>query len=95
MYSALPRFETGDTRQFSVVYSAAPSTPLLTIVTRSGDGLALVHSALGVSSNVVAFYAYFTMPASLGLYYTTWVASFTAGPIVLRDRFRVVNAAQV
>jgi hypothetical protein len=89
-----PRFETGDTRQFTVVYSAAPTTtPLLTITTRSsGLPSALVFSAAGVSSSAFAYFAFVTFPGSLGTYDYTWVASFAGvGPVIERGLFQVVH----
>jgi hypothetical protein len=89
MSTPIPRVPGGTTKQFLVVYSTTPSVPLFTLHTGSGDGT-LVYSATGTASSTAA-HAFYTFPASAALYVSTWTASFTAGPVILRDYVQVVR----
>lgn len=82
----LAKYEWGDTRQFSVVFSSQPSTPTLAIWGGSGNST-LVGSPLVSASATNAYYAFFTMPGSSQLLTAEWVASFAAGPVVVRQLF--------
>jgi hypothetical protein len=90
MSAPIPRFEAGDTRQFSVTYSGPPSTPYLAIKVGSGDGT-LVYSVTAAASTATEFYAFWTLPSTAALYTVTWVASYTAGPVVLRDYMQAIR----
>ena len=87
-----PRFEIGDTRQFTFVTSVTPgTTPIFTVFAGSGDAV-VVYSGAAQSSGSGMFYSYFTIPNSTNALYTwQWVASYTAGPIVDRGSFQGVR----
>jgi hypothetical protein len=90
MPTAPPTFEPGDTRQFTIVYSAAPSVPILSITAGSGDTI-VVGTWTGQASSALAYYAFVTLPQSRGVYTATWVASFTVGPVIARQLFVVAR----
>lgn len=87
------RIEHRDTRQFTAVYSVAPSTaPLFSM--RAGSGFAtLVASLVGTASSTTAYYAYHTFShAIFGLYAWEWTASYTSvGPVVERGVVDIVS----
>jgi hypothetical protein len=87
MGDAFGRYEVGNTKQFHVTYSAAPTTPHFDVW--AGSGMAtLVASEQAQSSSSTAFYAFFTMPDSEGMPHAfTFTASFTGGPVVDRGNF--------
>ena len=93
MADAFPRLTAGDTRQFTVTYSAAPSTPVLTIWTGSGAGSVVSTQAM-VASSSTAFYAFVRVDTP-GYYQWLAVASFTSGPVLLppgnQGLFKVVD----
>ncbi len=93
MAKPMPRFEIGDTRQFTVAYSSAPtSTPYLAIYCGSGDGT-LCSSQTGATSSTTAFYAFYTLPSSRVTYYYTWIASFSgSGPKMLAGQFQAIKS---
>lgn len=86
MSTAYPRVEAGGVKQLTVQYSAAPSTPVLTLYAGSGSSI-IVGSGTVQSSSSTDFYAFVTMPISRMVVGVEWVASFTSGPVV--DRFCV------
>lgn len=90
MSDRIKRFEQGDTRQFTIAFSSAPSTPLFTVHAGSGAGT-LINSETAATSNATNFYAFYTMPTSNDLYAYTWVASFTSGPVIERGWFQVIK----
>lgn len=56
-----PRFEVGDTKLFSAVYSVAPAAaPLFNVFV----GSLLVASAMAITSGSTLYYAFFTIPDS-------------------------------
>lgn len=90
MSSSLPRLELGTTKLFSVTYSTAPTTSAYLAIHAGSGAATLVHCAQGVSSDSgLTWGAHFTIPASSQVVYTyTWVASFGAGPVVVRGQFQ-------
>ncbi len=91
MANAAPRIEALDTRKFVAVYSATPSTPVLTLTAGSGDGFLVASITATVSANGTACHAFYTFPASRMLYAWTWTASFTNGPILFRGLVQVIQ----
>ena len=84
------RFDVGDTRQFTVAYSQAPSTtPYLAIYTGSIN-TTLVSSQTASTSSTTTFYAFWTLPTSRLFYTFAWVASFSQGPVVNRGMFQAI-----
>lgn len=85
-------FETGDTRQFTWTSCVAPDAKPVFGVVEPFSGTT-VASLIAGQSSTVAFYAFYTMPASLGIYLYTWTATKTLGssvyPFVDRGKFRV------
>ncbi len=84
----MPKFEGGQTRQFTVTYSVAPSTPNFALYTGSGNGT-LVHSRLATASSTTAFYEFVTLPNSQQFYGYQWTASYTSGVDVIRGLIKV------
>ena len=91
MAAPIPRFQTGDTRQFSIVYSVAPgTTPLFTVRQGSGIGT-LVYSTSAASSSSTAWFAFHTLTSCERVHTAEWVASYTNGPVVNRDFFKPIR----
>lgn len=84
-------YEAGDTVQFTWVSTVAPSSvPSFAVYNNSG---VLVASETGQQSASTAFYAFYTMTDSPGLWFMgEWVASHTVAsslrPFVERFRFK-------
>lgn len=93
MANPIARFEAGDTRQWTVGYSSAPTTtPRLSIFAGSGNGICVVSLQLATASSATDFYTFWTLPASRLIYAYAWVASFTgAGPVVIAGMFQVLK----
>ena len=69
----IPVFEKGDTQQFTWIASVAPdAAPNLGIT--EPFSLTTIHSALSISSSATEFYAFITMPDSVGIYLFEWRA---------------------
>ncbi len=69
----IPVFEAGDTQQFTWTSCVAPdAAPNLGIT--EPFSLTIIHSALSISSSATDFYAFFTMPVSVGIYLFEWRA---------------------
>lgn len=93
MANPIPRFETGDTRMFSVTFSTAPGTaPLFTITCGSGAST-LVQSITCTSSSSTQWFAMFTITANSPnlMYRYAFVASYTDGPVVNAGLFHAVR----
>jgi hypothetical protein len=86
------RVEQGDSRQFTITYSVAPTTtPLFTMRADSGYSV-LVASKVGTSSSTTDFFAFHTFSHGIvGLYCWTWTASYASvGPVVERGVVNVI-----
>lgn len=97
MAEAIPRFEAGATKEFTITYSVAPGiTPALTIRVGSDSGSVAATPTVNGSQGVAAdsgriWTGYWTMPSSrMQLYTFTWVTSFAVGPVLHRGWFQVV-----
>lgn len=90
--STIAVFERGDTLQFIWESSVAPDAAPLFSVTEPFSKTA-VHSATSLQSATTAYYAFFTMPLSLGTYLFEWKAVKTlqgsAYNFIDRGTFRV------
>lgn len=89
MSEPFDRFEVENTKQFTITYSLAPGTaPHFTIYSDSGY-TAVVHSVTATQSSTTAFFAFFTVPDSVGLPHVwEFVSSaFTGGPLINRGTF--------
>jgi hypothetical protein len=91
MVASIPRYEVGDTRMFTVVYSTAPTTPVFTVRQGSGEGV-LIESKTATASSTSMFFAYHTMVDCQQVYTYQWVASYTGGPVVDRGYFKVIKS---
>lgn len=91
MSAPITRVEVLGTKKFFTVFSSAPSTPIFSLWTGSGDGTCVYSATATASANGTAFHAYYTFPASRTLYVAMWVASFTAGPVVYRDYVQTIK----
>ena len=91
MAAPIPRYEVGDTRQFTITYSAAPgTTPYFAVRQGSGEGT-LILSATATISSVTQFYNFYTMPACEQVYSYEWCSSYSTGPVVNRGVFKVIR----
>lgn len=93
MSDPYPRFEVGNTKQFTVTYSSAPgTTPHFTIYSNSGFA-DVVHSVTATASSTTAFFAVFTVPDSVQLLHCwEFIASYTLGPVLNRGVFCPVKS---
>lgn len=73
---SVPRFEAGNTVQFTWVSSVAPDAAPNFAVVDGRTGLA-VQSGTSIQSNTTAYYALFTMPGSDGYFVGEWLAQKT------------------
>lgn len=72
----IPVFEKGDTQQFTWIASIAPdAAPNLGIT--EPFNLSTIHSATALSSSTREFFAFITMPDSVGIYLFEWRAQKT------------------
>lgn len=84
------KFECGQTRQFTVTYSEAPSTPKFALFTGSGDGTILA-SVTATASSATDFFVFVTLPNTQNFYGFQWTASYASGPDVVRGIFKTVR----
>ena len=69
-------FEKGDTQQFTWTASVEPdAAPNLGIT--EPNNLSIIHSATALSSSSREFFAFITMPDSVGIYLFEWIAQKT------------------
>lgn len=97
MAEAIPRFEAGTTKEFTITYSVAPGiTPTLAMRVGSIEGSVVANPTANGSQGTVSdsgriWTAYWTLPSSRQQLYTyTWTASFGVGPVLHRGWFHVI-----
>jgi len=72
----IPVFELGDTQQFIWTASVAPDmAPNLGIT--EPFSLTVIHSATALMSSATQYFAFITMPSSVGIYLFEWIAQKT------------------
>lgn len=91
MADPIPRFETGDTREFTIQYSVAPGTTPLFAVFQGSGGATCIQSTTATSSSSTQWFAFHTVVACTTTFVAQWIASYTSGPVVNRLLFQAIK----